>query len=375
MKSKLRERIYQNVMKTPKVVRKGVASYVYSAAKKEFDSIETPKLINLFITDRCNLYCSHCFYAAHLNKPVNELDLKKYEKLFASMKNPIKTVVMTGGEPFLRADIIDIIKILDKYKTEKVNIPTNATMPKVVYNKVREVLDTINIDVNIQVSIDGPEKMHDEIRGMKGSYKRCIEAIKQLKELRHEYENFDITVSTTISRRNLGVIDELVKDIEKLGVFHGLQFVRSAALQSFDIDKNILSDFDPSDEILTVEEMETLAKYINNQNKNVNPLLKKTISVVNEYFIRVSKEKKRFMNCTAGKVDCVIYTDGGVSVCEFTKPFANLKDFDYDFYKLWKSKKADDRRKQTDCCSCTHQCNLMNSLRYDKKSINKIFDS
>jgi len=375
MKSRVRENVYSSVIKSPKIVRRAFADFVYSKADSEYKMVETPKIINLFITDRCNLYCSHCFYAAHLNKPVHEMTLEQYEKVFSSMKHPLKTIIMTGGEPFLRIDIVGIIKILDKYKTEKINIPTNATLPTIVVKKVKEILDNTNIDLNIQVSIDGPEDLHDEIRGMRGSYKKCVETIKLLKDLKNDHKNFDVTVSTTISRRNINRVKELAESIKELGVFHGIQFVRSSGLQTFDIDQNILSDFNPKDEVLSVEEMEELSKFINEQNKEVNPLLGKTISLVNDYFIRVVKEKKRFMNCTAGKIDGIIYTDGGVAVCEFTKPFANLKDFDYNFYNLWHSNQANDRRKQTSCCTCTHQCNLMNSLRYDKNSIRKIFNA
>ena len=375
MKSKDRENIYKVVKTSPRLVRRLFADFVYSKAKKEYDKVETPRIINLFITDRCNLYCSHCFYAAHLNKPVHELTLEQYEKVFSSMKHPLTTVMITGGEPFLRKDIVDVVKILDKYKTAKINIPTNATLPNLVINKVKEMLDNTNIDINIQISIDGPEELHDTIRGMKGSYKKCIETINKLKELKKNYSNLDISVSTTITKRNLSQINDLVEQIKKLGVFHGIQFVRSAALQVFDIDQSILSDFNPKDEVLSIEEMEKLSEFINQQNKNINPLLKKTISVVNEYFIKVVKEKKRFMNCTAGKIDGIIYTNGDVAVCEFTKPFANLKEFDYNFYNLWHSNFAEERRKETSCCSCTHQCNLMNSLRYDKASIRKIFEA
>ena len=375
MKSRIRENIYSSVIKSPKIVRKIFADFVYSRAHNEYEMVETPKIINLFITDRCNLYCSHCFYSAHLNKPVHEMTLEQYEKVFSSMKHPFKTVIITGGEPFLRTDIVEIVKILDKYKTEKINMPTNATMPSVVVKKVKEILDNANIDFNIQVSIDGPEDLHDEIRGMKGSYKKCVETIKLLKDLKKDYKNFDITVSTTISRRNINKIKELSESIKELGVFHGLQFVRSSALQTFDIDQGILSDFNSKDEVLSAGEMEELSKFINEQNKDVNPLLGKTISLVNDYFIKVVKERKRFMNCTAGKIDGIIYTDGSVAVCEFTKPFANLKEFDYNFYNLWHSKLADKRREQTSCCTCTHQCNLMNSLRYDKNSIRKIFNA
>ena len=75
------------------------------------------------------------------------------------------------------------------------------------------------------------------------------------------------------------------------------------------------------------------------------------------------------MKCTAGKTFGVIYPNGGVAVCEPTRPFANLHDFGMDFVALWKSQEADTMRVKTQACDCIHPCNLLDSMGYDTKTL------
>jgi len=73
-------------------------------------------------------------------------------------------------------------------------------------------------------------------------------------------------------------------------------------------------------------------------------------------------------------MDGVIYANGDVALCEFTRPFANLKDFDYNFRRLWHSPRAGEARKAIKTCFCAHPCNLISSMRCDWKSLNRLFE-
>ena len=85
--------------------------------------------------------------------------------------------------------------------------------------------------------------------------------------------------------------------------------------------------------------------------------------------------KKRIIDCLAGYVDCVIYPSLAVAVCESTKPFANLKKFDFDLIKLLNSESAKKIRKLTSKCACTHPCHLSDSMAYDTKFLKEYFSS
>ena len=80
--------------------------------------------------------------------------------------------------------------------------------------------------------------------------------------------------------------------------------------------------------------------------------------------LRIIEEKKRIIPCYAGSLEGVIYSNGDVAICELTKPFDNLKEANYDFYKIWNSEKANRIRSLTRSCACIHGCNLTTALRF-----------
>ncbi len=84
--------------------------------------------------------------------------------------------------------------------------------------------------------------------------------------------------------------------------------------------------------------------------------------------LNVLKGKKP-IRCLAGIRQAVIYPNGDVSVCEPTKPFANLKDFDFNFFRLWNSKQAKNTKTKIKNCSCIQSCNLIDSMQFDAETL------
>ena len=84
------------------------------------------------------------------------------------------------------------------------------------------------------------------------------------------------------------------------------------------------------------------------------------------------KKNKKLLNCSAGSVVGTIYPNGDVSLCELKPSFANLSDYNFNFYKLWKSQEAEKHRKLIKNCFCTHGCFLQPSIVYSPKHLVKI---
>ena len=82
---------------------------------------QLPSYFIFYPTSRCNLKCKHCFYHDSLNKKFNELTLDEIERITKSM-DPILHLILTGGEPYLRHDLDQIVKIF--YKNTRVPIRT-----------------------------------------------------------------------------------------------------------------------------------------------------------------------------------------------------------------------------------------------------------
>ncbi len=146
--------------------------------------VKEKKLRNLtfFITTRCNSKCKHCFYWKSLND-VKELSLEEIEKILSKFNN-IYAVSISGGEPFIRKDIDEIIKLIVKYTGAKViDIPTNCLVN--VKDRFEKILkDNPETNFSIVCSLDGMKEEHDFIRGVDGGFEKTLGMINDFSDLK-----------------------------------------------------------------------------------------------------------------------------------------------------------------------------------------------
>lgn len=141
--------------------------------------IKRMRRVILSVTCNCNSRCKTCFIWKKKHKDELSLeDLKKFTE--TELFKKIRFLSITGGEPFLREDIEEIVNLF-KQKNPKLHIAilTNALLPQRIYEKVQKM----PADVSLSLSLNGNENTHDEIRGVKGNFKRLQETIENLKKL------------------------------------------------------------------------------------------------------------------------------------------------------------------------------------------------
>lgn len=133
-----------------------------------------PITVSFLVTRRCMINCPMCF----IKKPsgdTDEMSFSEIKELFDILeKAGTKFLHLTGGEPFLRSDIPDIIKYA-KEKRFYVTINTSGHDFFSYIEKIRSYTDTIIL------SIDGNRKTHDKIRGG-GAFDRCLKIIDYCRE-------------------------------------------------------------------------------------------------------------------------------------------------------------------------------------------------
>lgn len=153
-----------------------------------------PIFITWSITERCNLNCKYC-HAWQRESP--ELPMHQIcEIITALSKMGTRMIRFTGGEPLLRDDIAEIIN----YASD-LGISTSLSTNGTLFSKRIKEMRKLN---RISVSIDGPEDIHDFIRG-KDSHKKAMEALRVAKE-----KNIDMSISTTLNSFNLTSIEYLL---------------------------------------------------------------------------------------------------------------------------------------------------------------------
>ena len=115
----------------------------------------------VIVTYRCNARCTMCNRYKAPSKPEEEIRLETIRKL-----PPMYFTNITGGEPFIRTDLKDIVRELRK-KSDRIVISTNGFFTDRILDLCREFPD-----IGIRISIEGLEQTNNEIHGLADGYNR-----------------------------------------------------------------------------------------------------------------------------------------------------------------------------------------------------------
>lgn len=185
---------------------------------KKTTGVSRPRLLFFEISDRCNLRCSMCFLTEdQLSGKTDEKELTTEEILsfLKSVPSPLPVVGFSGGEPFLRKDMILILKEATRMGFES-TILTNGTtlIPKLC----EEILTTSLIVLT--VSLDGPEAVHEHIRKQKGCFQKSIQGIRTLQEMKRRMGKTrpKVNINCVIQADNIDHLHEMVPVAKELGV-------------------------------------------------------------------------------------------------------------------------------------------------------------
>src|SRR5678815_5851184 len=157
----------------------------------------------LFVTSRCNASCQTCFYHAELNQP-GDMTFAQIEKISQTMP-PITDLWLSGGEPTLRRDLSDIIDLfVANNRVNRVIIPTNGLIKSRVYDVVDRALgNNPQLDLYLNIALDGYGETHDRIRGVPGNWEKALACIESLYPLKEKYaDRFRLNVNTVVCAEN-----------------------------------------------------------------------------------------------------------------------------------------------------------------------------
>lgn len=334
-----------------------------------------PVSLIFFVTNRCNAACTHCFFWKELSREKDELSIVQIGKLVETLQG-LQQVLLTGGEPFLREEIVEISALFHSIGVRSVTIPTNGMLTERITDCVSQIFRSTSLDeLKINVSLDGTREVHDSIRNVPGCFDRAYETIVRLKDLRQTHRNLRVSVSCVLSQENISNLEEFIRVAGTLQVPLMFAFIRGAESNSFGIAPEDKRDFNPrkSDCIDESAEFDKIRRILEREGKtlgieswNIFQQLKL------QYSIDVLRNKIYPLTCLAGHVDGVIHNNGDVSICELRKPVGNLKDAGMDFKKVWWSEAANNMRKSAKKCCCIHGCNLLSNMQYHEPTLKKI---
>jgi len=138
------------------------------------------------------------------------MTFKEIESLLQNLKEKnVMRLSITGGEPFIRSDMLDILELASNMGFE-IYISTNGTFNQLDFTRFRN----LKIQV-IQISLDGLGEKHDNIRGQKGAFNKSIEFIKRVKEANTALQ---IGVAFTLMKKNVNDLIELYEYLKQLPI-------------------------------------------------------------------------------------------------------------------------------------------------------------
>ena len=335
---------------------------------------QLPSYFIFYPTSRCNLKCSHCFYHDSLNKKFNELSVDEIDKITKSM-DPILSLILTGGEPYLRHDLDKIVKIFyENTKVPIITIPSNGWYLSKMDKQITNMMEWCPyLTLNQQISIDGIGADHDLIRmdkqvvGSDNSFDRAIKTIHHLKKLQKTYDRINIGIIITFTNQNQKKFKDIIKEIYSLVEPDNISInlVRGDPKQKVNLNLDLELYRDAvkyRDNLYYEKKMSGHARFKGNKLATAGRIM------LNELTNKTFEENKYSTPCYAGNLSGVMYPEGDVYPCEIlddSHKIGNIRDFDLDFKKLWFSKKAKEEVKfiSKTKCFCTHECfNAVNIL-------------
>lgn len=168
-----------------------------------------PSLGVLNITDRCCFKCVMCGQWKKVN--VTELSTKDWINVLQQLKEfGINSIALSGGEPFMRGDIADIISYATRLGLET-GVITNAYLlnEKNIEDAVRSGVKSFSI------SIDAVEEKFDRIRGIRGSYNKVLDSCRLLSQ--YKDKGIYIYLYFTLMKKTLDWYKEVFSLVEELG--------------------------------------------------------------------------------------------------------------------------------------------------------------
>lgn len=304
------------------------------------------------VTYKCNSRCIMCnIWKKKVNDEVNaDFYLKLPKKLI--------DINITGGEPFLRIDLDKIVhNILSINPKTRIIINTNGLMSEKISSDTKKILSVCPA-IAIRISLDGPEKIHNSIRGIPGAYKSALETISRLRKIGVK----DLGVSFTLMEKNLNFLF----DIFNFAKDQKLEFSLTVATDSsiyFGKNKRLLR---PNFSAVS----NTLNKLSENFYRSFTPKNWARGWFVDSVKSYLSDNRRPFI-CDAGNKFFYLDPYGNIFTCHLKNWYlGNLKKNQFSEI-ITKSQNIDLLKKVKNCNDCWMICTAKTSMLSNKINITK----
>jgi Fe-coproporphyrin III synthase len=289
---------------------------------------------SIIVTYRCNARCNMCDVWKFPTKPAEEIGLDVIKKL-----PEMFFVNVTGGEPFVRQDLPEIISDLRK-KAKRIVISTNGYFTDRIIELCKKFPD-----LGIRISIEGSPESNDKIRGIPDGYRRTQETLRKLQETGMKDIGFAMTAQDMNYKDLIGLY-EMAKKLD-------YEFATATLHNSHYFHK---LDNKIENKEAVIAEFEKLIKQLLKSRK-----IKEWFRAYFNYgLINYIKGNPRLLPCEMGRDGFFLDPWGDVLACngmDEKMPMGNLKEQSWD--EIWNSEQA--RKVRQAVKNCKKNCWMIGS--------------
>jgi radical SAM protein with 4Fe4S-binding SPASM domain len=268
-------------------------SYKFKQKNIDLSYLNGPNEVHWFITNQCNLKCSHCGNTSRA-KLENELSKEEsFDFINQCVDLGVFILNVSGGEAFLRENWFEILSYARKKKLE-VGITSNGTL---IDDKVASQLKKLET-FNIHISLDGIGKVHDDFRNQKGVFKSVINSIELFKKYKIPFG-----LTTSITKKN----------------FHDLEnvknFVKENEINSWNLYYALPVGCLEKADSVSITEYYNFAKKVADYRKELKDITYISIGDSLGYYGSLDIRDDLWMGCRAGISGCAVDAEGNVKGC------------------------------------------------------------
>lgn len=300
--------------------------------------IRTPTSAIVAVIDRCDAHCVMC------NIWKNGLGGEVNASFFKKLPSSLKSINLTGGEPFLRNDLPQIVRVIsEQCRKPRIIISTNGLNTDLIVKQM-EAIRKINQRVGIRVSIDGIGEIHDKIRGTNGAFEKSLNTLKALKAIKISDIGIALTIIKTADIDNTRQISKVYRLSRDLGA----EFTIASALNScfyFKTDSNIA--------LPAGDELRGELQYVATQELKTWGAKRWIRAFYTKGLFDFISQKPELTDCGALSSFFFLTAHGELYPCHILdQKCGDLMSSPFD--EIWKSEKADEARRAA--FNCPHKC-------------------
>ncbi|MBU1044850.1 MAG: radical SAM protein [Candidatus Omnitrophica bacterium] len=247
-----------------------------------------PIFVNWPLTYKCNYRCPYCKIYENQRSELSCDDIKL--RIAKLVKLGLKWIIFTGGEPFLRNDLPEIIAAAKKHNLF-VCVNSNGSFSPEMLGKCG------NIDL-LNLSLDGLEEIHDKIRG-RGAFNHMLSALESAKLLK-----IKVKITTTIHRINMNKIESILSFCIKNNIMLSFQMLNRNCLGSKEVNNLSLSNAEYKQAIKNIILLKKSKKY--------SKAISHSLSSLKFLAQRADLSK---LQCASGKIAFRVTPEGKMYAC------------------------------------------------------------